>query len=209
MWFREAEMNRDPNKKIIRYLEGLEKTNRYLMIALREMQKYIASIEKANEELKKQLNDTKASSGAVAFGKQRKKFPVTDHLFELIMDMPEGQQKALLHDLDLLRDAEMKSSEDTRENIRKPYNMVVDYVVQDRFCNDFIQNISAGGMFIETRMPFLVGQDITLTFPLPKDRKHVKVAGEVIRKTPQGIGVKFKIDSEEQEKLIKSLLETL
>lgn len=202
-------MNRDPNKKIIRYLEGLEKTNRYLMIALREMQKYIASIENANEELKKQLNDTKASSGAAAFGKQKKGFPVTAHLFELIRDMPEGQQRALLHDLDLLRDAEMKSSEDTRENIRKPYNMVVDYVVQDRFCNDFIQNISAGGMFIETRMPFLVGQDITLTFPLPKDRKHVKVAGEVIRKTPQGIGVKFKIDSKEQERLIKSLLETI
>jgi len=202
-------MKRDPNQKIIRYLEGLEKTNRYLMIALREMQKYIASIEKTNEDLKRQLNDMKDSSGGVAFGKQMNEFPVTAHLFELIMDMSEGQQRALLHDLDLLRDAEMQSSEDTRENVRKPYNMVVDYAVQDRFCNDFIQNISAGGMFIETRMPFLVGQDITLTFPLPKDRKHVKVAGEVIRTTPNGIGVKFKIDNEEQEKLIKSLLDKI
>jgi uncharacterized protein (TIGR02266 family) len=202
-------MNRDPNQKILRYIDGLEKTNKYLIIALREMQKYIASIEKANKDLKKQLNVYRDSSGAIAFGKQMNEFPVTAHLFELIMDMSEGQQRTLLHDLDLLRDLEMKSSDDTRENIRKPYNMVVDYFAQDRFCNDFIQNISAGGMFIETRKPFLVGQNIMLTFPLPKNRKHVKVAGEVIRTTPKGIGVKFKVDNEGQEKLIKSLLDTI
>jgi uncharacterized protein (TIGR02266 family) len=202
-------MSRDPHQKIIRYVEGLEKTNRYLMIALREMQKYIASIEEANKDLKMQLNDYGDNSPTVPFGKQMNEFPVTAHLFETIMDMSEDQQRALLHDLDLLQDLEEKSSEDTRENIRKPYNMVVDYVSQDRFCNDFIQNISAGGMFIETRTPFLVGQDVVLTFPLPKNRKHVKVEGEVIRTTPKGIGVKFKIDSEEQEKVMKSLLEMI
>ena len=202
-------MKSDPYQKMLHYVEGLEKTNRYLMIALREMQKYVASIEKANKDLKSQLSMTRDSSGAVAFAKQMNEFPVTAHLFELIMDMSEGQQRALLHDLDLLRDAEMKSDEDTRKNIRKPYNMVVDYVAQDRFCNDFIQNISAGGMFIETRTPFLVGQKIMLTFPLPKNQRHVKVEGEVIRTTPQGIGVKFKIDNEEQEKVIKPLLEMI
>ncbi len=202
-------MNRDPNQKIIRYIDGLEKTNKYLMIALREMQKYIASIEKANKDLRKQLNGYRDTSSAVAFGKQMNEFPVTAHLFELITDMSEDQQRALLHDLDLSRDLDMKSPDNTRENIRKSYNMVVDYAAQDRFCNDFIQDISAGGMFIETRAPFMVGQDIMLTFPLPKNRKHVKVAGEVIRTTPQGIGVKFKIDSEEQEKVIKLLLKTI
>jgi uncharacterized protein (TIGR02266 family) len=173
------------------------------------MQKYIASIEKANEHMKEQLNAHRGSSGGVAFAKQMNEFPVTAHLFELIMDMPESQQRTLLHDLDLSRDQEMSYSDDTRENIRKPYNMVVDYVVQDRFCNDFIHDISAGGMFIETRTPFLVGQDIILTFPLPKSRKHVKIAGEVVRSTPKGIGVKFKIDSREQEKVIESVLEMI
>ncbi len=202
-------MNRDPNQKTLRYIDGLEKTNKYLMIALREMQKYALSIEKANEHLKEQLNAHMGSGGAVVFAKQMNEFPVTAHLFELIMDMPESQQRTLLHDLDRSRDQDLSYSDETRENIRKPYNMVVDYVAQDRFCNDFIQNISAGGMFIETRTPFLVGQNITLTFPLPKYRKHVKVAGEVIRTTPKGIGVKFKIDNEEQEKVINSLLEMI
>ena len=202
-------MKRDPNQKTLHYVEGLEKTNRYLMIALREMQKYVASVEKVNENLKKQLDSTRGSSGTVAFGRQMNEFPVTAHLFELIMDMSEGQQRALLHDLDLLREADLKSAEDTRENVRKPYNMVVDYSAQDRFCNDFIQNISVGGMFIRTRMPFLVGQKIMLTFPLPKSQKHVKVTGEVIRTTAEGIGIKFKIDNEEQEKAIKSLLEMI
>ncbi|MBW1737036.1 MAG: PilZ domain-containing protein [Deltaproteobacteria bacterium] len=191
-------MDRDPDQKILRYINGLEKTNKYLMIALREMHKYVVSIEQANEDLVKKLNSYTDSSSTAVFG-----------------DMSESQQRTLLHDLDLihdldlLNDHEVKFSDDTRENIRKPYNMVVDYVAQDRFCNDFIKNVSSGGMFIETRMPFLVGQDIILTFPLPKNRKHVKIAGEVIRTTAQGIGVKFKIANEDQEAVIKSLLEMI
>jgi uncharacterized protein (TIGR02266 family) len=167
------------------------------------MHKYTVSIEQANKDLIRQLNSYTDSSSTAVFGRQMNESPVTAHLFEMIMDMSEGQQRTLLHDL------EVKFSDDTRENIRKPYNMVVDYVAQDRFFSDFIQNVSAGGMFIETRMPFLVGQDIILTFPLPKNRKHVKIAGEVIRTTPKGIGVKFKIANEDQEAVIKSLLEMI
>ena len=196
-------MNRGPDQKILRYINGLEKTNKYLMIALREMHKYVVSIEQANKDLVKKLNSYTDSSSTAVFGRQMNESPVTTHLFEIIMDMSESQQRTLLHAV------EVKLSDDTRENIRKPYNMVVDYVAQDRFCNDFIKNVSSGGMFIETRMPFLVGQDIILTFPLPKNRKHVKIAGEIIRTTPQGIGVKFKITNEDQEAVIKSLLEMI
>ncbi len=208
-------MNRDPDQKALRYINGLEKTNKYLMIALREMHKYVVSIEQANKDLVKKLNSYTDSSSTAVFGRQMNESPVTAHLFEKIIDMSESQQRTLLHDLDLihdldlLNDHEVKFSDDTRENIRKPYNMVVDYVAQDRFCNDFIKNVSSGGMFIETRIPFLVGQDIILTFPLPKSRKHVKIAGEIIRTTPQGIGVKFKIANEDQEAVIKSLLEMI
>ena len=87
--------------------------------------------------------------------------------------------------------------------------MVVDYSAEDRIHKDFIQNISVGGVFIETRMPFSVGQQVSLSFPLPNYQKYLKILGEVVRTSSQGIGVKFKTADEDQEAMIKSLLEMI
>jgi len=84
--------------------------------------------------------------------------------------------------------------------------MVVDYSTEDHVYKDFIRNISAGGVFIETRMPFTVGKEVSLTFPLPDSQKHIKIIGEVARTTPHGVGVKFKTANKDQEAMIKSLL---
>lgn len=64
-------------------------------------------------------------------------------------------------------------------------------------------------MFIEAHMPFSVGQELSLTFPLPKYQKHIKITGEVVRTSSEGIGVKFKMANWEQEAMIKSLLEMI
>ncbi len=193
-------MNKNSEKKLRLYVDALEKTNRHLMIALREMHKYTVSIEETKQELVNQLNTCEDPSGTAGFGRQLNESPVTARLLELIIDMPEEDQRILLEDL------EAKLSNDTRKNTRKPFSMVVDYVAKDRICNDFIKDISAGGMFIENRMQFLVGQELLLTFPLPNNRKHIKIAARVIRTTPKGIGVKFIIAGNEQEEMIKSLL---
>jgi Tfp pilus assembly protein PilZ len=58
-------------------------------------------------------------------------------------------------------------------------------------------------------MPFRAGQDVSLTFPLPDYQKYIKINGEVVRVTPRGIGVKFKMVNQDQEAMIKSLLEWL
>jgi len=58
-------------------------------------------------------------------------------------------------------------------------------------------------------MPFSVGQEVSLTFPLPNSQKHIKITGEVVRTSPQGIGVKFKMADWDQEMVIKSLLEMI
>ncbi|MBW1797372.1 MAG: PilZ domain-containing protein, partial [Deltaproteobacteria bacterium] len=57
--------------------------------------------------------------------------------------------------------------------------------------------------------PFSIGQDVTLTFPLPNHQEHIKINGEVVRSTPHGIGVKFKMADEDQETMVKSLLDTI
>jgi len=117
--------------------------------------------------------------------------------------MSEDEQRTLLKDL------EERPFEGRRKHVRKPFLMAVDYSTQDHVYKDFIQDISSGGVFIQTHMPFTVGQEVSLTFPLPSFQKHVKVIGEVVRSTSQGVGVKFKMADKDQEAMITSLLEPI
>jgi Tfp pilus assembly protein PilZ len=138
-----------------------------------------------------------------AFGKQLNEWSVTARLYELIEDMSEDEQ------LTLLKESEERLSNGKRKHERKPFFMVVDYSAEDRLYKDYIQNISVGGVFIETRMPFRAGQEVSLCLPLPNYQKYIKITGEVLRISPQGIGVKFKMVNEDQEAIIKSLLQMI
>jgi len=117
--------------------------------------------------------------------------------------MSEDEQLALLKEL------EERLFKGRRKHEREPFFMAVDYSTKDRFYKDYIQDISAGGVFIETRIPFRAGQEVSLTFPLPNYQKYIKIMGEVARVTTRGIGVKFKTVDQDQEVMIKSLLQRL
>ncbi len=90
-------------------------------------------------------------------------------------------------------------SEGKRKDRRQTLLTVVDYTMQGNAYRDFIHNISTGGVFIETSMSFSVGQELSLTFTLPSYRKHVKITGEIVRISPQGIGVRFKTAKQREE----------
>lgn len=137
------------------------------------------------------------------FDNQLNESSVTARLFDLIKNMSKDEQ------LTLLKELEERLFKGKREHVRKPFFMVVDYSIEDRAYKDYIQNISAGGVFIETRMPFTVGQAVSLSFPLPNYQKYIKITGEIVRISPQGIGVRFKTVTQDQEKMIKSLLEMI
>ena len=128
---------------------------------------------------------------------------VTARLFALIISMTKEEQEALLKDLD------ERLFKGKRRYTRKPFFMVVDYASQDRSYKDFIHNISPSGVYIETRMPFSIGEDISLTFPLPGHEKQIKITGQVARTDQRGIGVKFKMSDEDQETFIKSIMEMI
>jgi len=138
-----------------------------------------------------------------ASGKKSNESSVLDRLYKLIKDMSEEEQ------LNLLKELEERLFKDKREHKRKPFFMVVDYSTDDRAYKDYIQNISTGGVFIETRMPLSVGQVVSLSFPLRDYQKYIKITGEVVRVSPQGIGVKFRMVDQDQEAMIKSLLESI
>jgi len=124
----------------------------------------------------------------------------TARLFEVIKRMSEDERLALLKELG------ERLSKGKRKHKREPFFMVADYSTENHVYRDYIQNLSAGGVFIETHMPFTSGQEVSLAFPLPNYEKYIKIIGEIARVTPQGIGVVFKMINQEQETMVKSLL---
>ncbi len=128
---------------------------------------------------------------------------IVDQIIELVKGMPANDQQELLEQL------KNKVSKRRRLHSRKPYFMVIDYATHDRTYADFIKDISVSGVFIQTHKPFTVGQAISLTFPLPDQKKHIKINGEIIRSSEEGIGVKFHMFNGSQEEMIKSLLEMI
>jgi hypothetical protein len=92
---------------------------------------------------------------------------------------------------------------------RKDFLRVIDYIVGDRYYRDFIQDMSEGGLFIETSNEFSVGQKIIMTFASPDYQKPFKIYGEIIRVKPDGIGVKFKIESKAKEFVLKGYMDMI
>ena len=78
-----------------------------------------------------------------------------------------------------------------RKYLRKTYFMAVHFATPERVSSGYIQNISSDGLFVETREPLSVGEQITLSFRLPHSEEHIKIGGEIARVSADGIGVKF------------------
>ncbi len=78
-----------------------------------------------------------------------------------------------------------------REFPRKCYAASVDYAIEDRLYHDFSRDISVGGIFIETKEKFHIGQQLSMSIPVKKDDKPIRVKGIIVRVADDGIGVAF------------------
>ncbi len=95
-----------------------------------------------------------------------------------------------------------------RVHFRKHCIIMTEYIIQNRPFHTFqesIQNISGGGIFINTKSTFSKGQKLTLSFTLPLFGELTNIFGEIMRCVPLGIGVKFNI-SNRYKKLISDLI---
>ncbi len=110
---------------------------------------------------------------------------VTARIIEIVLAMPVDERRTLLKYL------EEKHIAGRRKFPRKTYFMEVNFATPDRASSGFIQNISSEGVFVETKEPHTVGQHLTLSFRLPNSEDHIRVNGEIVRVSPQGIGVKL------------------
>lgn len=81
-----------------------------------------------------------------------------------------------------------------RKFIRKPYSFPVNYTTKEGTGTrkDVIKDISGDGVFIETREPLGMGEDVTMEFSLPNSSKLFRCEGRVVRSETNGIAVEFK-----------------
>jgi Tfp pilus assembly protein PilZ len=90
-----------------------------------------------------------------------------------------------------MNSSDRSSLKEKRGNHRVPSTSPVSYATRGIAYEDFLLDISAGGVFIETQAVFAVGETLSLTFPLPGHQHYITVTGRVIRVDGNGIGVQF------------------
>ncbi len=129
---------------------------------------------------------------------------ITHQLFQLITKMSEDGKWTLLK---LLKRGALKGK-CRRQHFRKPVHIPVRYTNQDGLSSGVIRDISLGGVFILSRKAFSLGQSLPLSFCPANVDKTVWIAGDVMRVTPEGIGVRFRSINEIQKTAVISVAST-
>ena len=81
--------------------------------------------------------------------------------------------------------------ENKRRHPRRSYLQSVTIHISDRTSRGMIQNISTGGIYIETSESFSTGQKITISYPLSNNSREIEVQGEVAWTDQNGFAMKY------------------
>lgn len=110
---------------------------------------------------------------------------VTERIISLVHNLSNEKKKMLL---DLLSEWQQKEN---RNDSRIPCFFPVNYSTPKRAYQDFIQDLSKGGLFIETRESLQQGEPVSLTFSNENTNTHFKLRGRVVRVAPNGVAIQF------------------
>lgn len=126
---------------------------------------------------------------------------ITDRIMSLVQNLSDEKKKSLL---ELLVEWQQKEN---REYPRISCNFPVDYSTKSRVYHDFIQDLSKGGLFIETRETLVMKEPVSLTFTLPKSGNHFKMTGKIVRVEKHGVAIEFdeKLSKYQEEAIMKAL----
>ncbi len=106
----------------------------------------------------------------------------------IILALSEAQMRNLLKSLEKWQQSKF---DEKRKYHRKQTFIWTECSANTRFFTDFIQNLSVSGLFIETQLPFFVGEELSMTFSLPGADDPIKITGKIVRIDSNGIGVQF------------------
>jgi len=126
------------------------------------------------------------------------KLQIIARLNDILSGMSEDRLRILLQQL------EDKPAKWKRKDPRKTCQISVDYDTLDYSSKKTIKNISTSGAFIEAGESFTVGQEILLWFSVAEDDTlTINIPARVMRRGPDGIGVKFEKLTQEQYDMLK------
>ena len=87
----------------------------------------------------------------------------------------------------------LERRKDARKKVNRLQLVVADCQTMEGDFQAPINNISSGGVFIDTRHRLFVGQEIAIKFDFPGIRKSIMANGEIVRTSYDGAGIKFRI----------------
>jgi hypothetical protein len=129
---------------------------------------------------------------------------ITHQLFQLIAEMSEDEKRTLL---ELLKGGALRGK-CRRQHLRKPVHKPVRYTSKYGLSSGVIRDISLGGVFILCRGTFSLGQSLAVAFSPANFKETLWIAGDVMRVTPEGIGVRFRSMNEIQKTAVISIAST-
>ena len=87
--------------------------------------------------------------------------------------------------------------------------IAVEYDTEDGSYQSFVQSINLDRVLLETGESFAVGQEVFMTFTFGEEQNHLMLNGKVAGRSPHGIEVKFEELSQQDQEMIKSIMEKL
>ena len=107
-----------------------------------------------------------------------------ENILVSILYAPEDQQRSLLSSLKQWQKGE-------RRKHRRVACSIPVKVGTWRVFAEHIRNISEGGVFIKTSAAFTPGEHLELIFSLPNQNGPVRITGNVVWNSPEGVGLEF------------------
>jgi len=120
----------------------------------------------------------------------------------------------------LVRESSKNDPADRRNELRVPITLKVSYSTPKEFVDNYLYNLSLGGLFVKTNELLTKGEKSSLKIFLPDKEKELEVEGEVawVRgeeataegKLSAGMGLKFiDLSKEARERIIRVLSRAL
>jgi hypothetical protein len=87
----------------------------------------------------------------------------------------------------------LERRQDARKAVKKHELVVANCQTMEGDFQAAINNVSSGGLFIDTDHRLYVGQEIAIKFDFPGVRKTIMANGEIVRTSYEGAGIRFRM----------------
>jgi len=134
------------------------------------------------------------------------KYEIIGRIVEQLVDRSAEDLERLLRGLSE-NNLNLQEVPDERQHDRKKCVITVDYATASRAFNDYIQDISNSGVFINTNESHELGDEVVLIIAFTGDQNPFKIPARIVRQTEDGIGLRFNFQSQVQEAIVNSFVQ--